>query len=182
MFCQIQNDDLAAFQKQQSRIQQQGMWFLGSWAMANIGGSGYMMTQTEDSRYYFHQMNVYWNLVNMGIAVTGYFNAPDSDVTKRTTELYRESNDFSKLLLLNTGLDVAYITTGLYLKEKAKNHNKRQSRYKGYGNSLMLQGGFLLVFDVTLFILNESSINDLHNSESIQITLTPASLYLSYKF
>jgi hypothetical protein len=54
-----------------------------------------------------------------------------------------------KLLLLNTGLDLAYITTGLYLKERGARTNSESST--GIGNSLLLQGTFLLVFDLVQY-------------------------------
>ena len=54
-----------------------------------------------------------------------------------------------KLYLFNAGLDVAYLATGLYLLEKGRNPTAAGSpdRWRGYGQSLLLQGGFLLLFD-----------------------------------
>ncbi len=59
-------------------------------------------------------------------------------------------------LLLNAGLDVAYIATGFYLKERSKNSSSSE-RLRGYGNSLLLQGGFLLAFDVALYFIHQSN-------------------------
>jgi hypothetical protein len=41
------------------------------------------------------------------------------------------------------GLDVAYIISGLLIKQSDKNLHINQ----GYGNSLILQGGYLLLYD-----------------------------------
>jgi sulfite exporter TauE/SafE len=54
-----------------------------------------------------------------------------------------------KILLLNTGLDLAYITTGFLLKERGNSRNNLQNI--GYGNSLLLQGAFLLIFDLVQY-------------------------------
>lgn len=59
-------------------------------------------------------------------------------------------------LLLNAGLDVAYIATGFYLKERAKNSSSPE-RLRGYGNSLLLQGGFLLAFDIAFYFIHQNN-------------------------
>ena len=52
------------------------MLSLGSWASANIVGSGigWARSYSEENKY-FHQMNVMWNLVNLGLAIPGYIKA-----------------------------------------------------------------------------------------------------------
>ena len=52
---------------------------------------------------------------------------------------------------MNAGLDVAYITGGFLMKEMAKSRESKRNILDGYGRSLILQGGFLLVFDAVLF-------------------------------
>ena len=44
---------------------------------------------------------------------------------------------------------MAYLATGVYLLEKSRNPTAAGSsaRWRGYGQSLLLQGGFLLLFD-----------------------------------
>lgn len=100
-----------------------------------------------------------WNVVNLGIAAFGYFNAINSDPTAVTNlEILKDYNSLQSFLLLNAGLDAAYIMTGFYLKERSKN-SSRAERLKGYGNSLLLQGGFLLLFDVTLYFIHQNNAN-----------------------
>ena len=83
------------------------------------------------------------------------------------------------VLLLNAGLDVAYIMTGLYMKERAKNVEKRKAMLKGYGNSIMLQGGFLFLFDVALYFINQGELNGILNSKQWQLMATPSGLGLT---
>ena len=46
------------------------------------------------------------------------------------------------------GLDVCYMLAGTILKNRAgKMTSENQARNIGFGNSLMLQGSFLFVFD-----------------------------------
>ncbi len=55
---------------------------------------------------------------------------------------------------MNSGLDVAYIAGGLYLHEKAKSSSQNHDKYKGYGQSIMVQGGALLVFDAVMYAMH----------------------------
>ena len=59
---------------------------------------------------------------------------------------------FEKILLVNIGLDIAYVAIGSYLVE----HGKRVKKvmYEGYGKALWLQGGFLFFLDIVLFLMN----------------------------
>ncbi|MEZ4981724.1 MAG: hypothetical protein R2769_09095 [Saprospiraceae bacterium] len=45
-------------------------------------------------------------------------------------------------------MDVAYIAAGAYLIEKGKNADENADLWKGFGQSIALQGGFLLLFDI----------------------------------
>ncbi|MBS3808039.1 MAG: hypothetical protein KGY60_11090 [Bacteroidales bacterium] len=162
-------------------LQQNGMLVLGSWAAGNFAVSGYQMTRTKGTTYYFHQMNVFWNTVNMAIAVGGYLGANQlGDLSP--LELYDEYNNFSKVLLINTGLDVAYVMTGLYLRERSGNVQKHTKRLKGYGNSLMLQGGFLFAFDLVLVLINEHALGSLTGPENLQLSLMPGGFQFAWQF
>ena len=162
-------------------LQQNGMLVLGSWAVGNLAVSGYQMTRTKGTTYYFHQMNVFWNTVNMAIAVGGYLGASQmGDLS--SMELYEEYHNFSKVLLINTGLDVAYVMTGLYLRERSGNVQKHTKRLKGYGNSLMLQGGFLFAFDLVLVLINEHALGSLTGLENLQLSLMPGGFQFAWQF
>jgi hypothetical protein len=149
---QIQN-----FQQERNDINQNAMLVLGSWAVANILVGAYGNFKATGEAKYFHQFNAAWNIVNLGIAAFGYFNAVNSDpATMTNMEILNDYNSFQSFLLLNAGLDVAYIATGFYLKERSKNSSSAE-RLRGYGNSLLLQGGFLLAFDVALYFIHQNN-------------------------
>jgi len=146
-----------------------GMIVLGSWAVGNILLGAYGNYKASGDTKYFHQFNAMWNVVNLGIAAFGYFNAAGSDPNSMTaTQILNEYGSLQNFLLLNAGLDVAYMVTGLYLKERAKNSSNAE-RLRGYGNSLLLQGGFLLAFDVALYLIhqNNASVNFYPHLESL---------------
>jgi hypothetical protein len=43
----------------------------------------------------------------------------------------------------------------MYLRELARRFPTRESRLRGYGNSFIVQGGFLLLFDAVMYGLHK---------------------------
>ncbi len=146
---------LTTFAATRTHLDQRGLAVLGSWAVSNLLVSGIANGQTDGSAHYFHQMNVGWGAVNLVLAGSGYLAArrashqPAPDRAGNVRAQFRTEN----LYLFNAGLDVAYLATGLYLLEKGHNPTASGSseRWRGYGQSLLLQGGFLLLFDGVQF-------------------------------
>ncbi len=126
------------------------MTILAAWAGVNIIQGAISATNATGSAPHFFRMNAYWNVVNLGIASLGLFQLR-KELNKQysLTQNHLAQQKLEKILLLNTGLDLAYITTGLLLKE---NGNRTSNlRNTGFGNSLLLQGAFLLVFDLVQY-------------------------------
>ncbi|MCB0846751.1 MAG: hypothetical protein KDE26_26060, partial [Bacteroidetes bacterium] len=74
----------------------------------------------------------------------------------------KAQNQIEKILLFNAGLDLAYIASGAYLIERSKTNPAnagRAEQFNGYGQSLILQGGFLFVFDLTAFLIHQRNGN-----------------------
>ena len=129
--------------------QEAAMKILGGWSAINLVSSPFLKTTETESWHHFHQMNFNWNLVNAGIAGLGYVG-----IQKRKEKYWslssieKERKKLRKSLAVNMGLDVCYMLAGAILKNRAeKMSSDDQTRNIGFGNSLMLQGGFLLVFD-----------------------------------
>ncbi len=153
----IMSKQMHGFQQERNDINQTAMLVLGSWAVVNILAGGYGNFNAKGEAKYFNQFNAMWNVVNLGIATFGYFNAVNSDPSLMTNlEILKDYSSLQSFLLLNTGLDVAYIMTSFYLKERSKN-SSGSDRLKGYGNSLLIQGGFLLAFDVALYFIHQNN-------------------------
>jgi hypothetical protein len=126
------------------------MTVLAAWAGINIIQGSISATNATGSGPYFFRMNAYWNIVNLGIASVGLFQLRKEWTKKYSfTQNQLAQQKLEKILLLNTGLDLAYITTGFLLKERGNSRNNLQNI--GYGNSLLLQGAFLLIFDLVQY-------------------------------
>jgi hypothetical protein len=122
-----------------------GMKLLGGWALANIVTGSLGRSQTNGTTRYFHEMNAGWNAVNLTIASVALMTLPD--VSSWTLEQgYQEAARLDKILLFNAGLDLGYMALGYALVERGKRLDS--SRLQGYGQSLLVQGAFLFVFDL----------------------------------
>ena len=145
------------FAKSYQKTNQSGMWILGTWAAGNmlIGGIAWA-SGVQGEKKYFQQMNFAWNIVNLGLAGFGLHQAYTSE-TLSWQEAIGNHHQMQKILLFNAGLDVAYMATGFFLIEKSKNASKLPERLSGFGKSLILQGSFLLLFDVSMALAHQSN-------------------------
>jgi len=127
------------------------MEVLGSWAIANIGvGAAGWANSAGGSNKYYYQMDVLWNTVNLGASIQGFTGAQKNKNKQYTpSESSKEQQKIEKIFLINGGLDVVYIGTGLFLKHRGDIKNSDQ--LQGYGSSIILQGVFLLLFDGTMY-------------------------------
>ena len=150
-------DPFQQYEMQRQDINRSAMLVLGSWAVGNMLVGTYGHFNTTGQAREFHQFNFMWNVVNLGIAAFGYHQAVSADpMVLGHVDILKEYNTLQNILLLNVGLNVSYMATGLYLRERSKNSIKYGDRLKGYGNSLLLQGAFLFVFDTSLFFIHRS--------------------------
>jgi hypothetical protein len=143
---------LEQFNKERNQTDKRLMIGLGSWATTNFiaSGIGWATVPTAEA-HYFHQMNVMWNTVNIGLAIPGYLKAKKANTSLSFSETIRTQHQTEKIFLINTGLDIGYMAGGLLLRSEAKTNSDKQDQFNGYGSSLLLQGGFLFVFDIVAY-------------------------------
>jgi FlaA1/EpsC-like NDP-sugar epimerase len=156
-----QSNALASFNLQQAETLKFGMLALGAWALLNIVIGSFKLTKSSRNKRYFYQMNIYWNIVNVILAGGCLYFILSANAAGRTLpESTRFHFWYMKLLYLSIGLDVAFLMLGAYLKERAKSSPKAE-QYLGWGQSIVLQGFFLLALDVVLVILLEQPVEQL---------------------
>ena len=162
LLCQNAFGQDANFQKEFNSINENLMLGLGSYAVANFALSGvaYFSSEDEYSKR-FHEMNVMWNTVNIGLAIPGYIKARRGGGPMTMAELVKAQKKTESIFLFNDVLDVGYIAAGIWMREVALNQLDQEDLYRGYGNSLILQGSFLLVFDAVAYYIHHSHGKDL---------------------
>lgn len=102
------------------------LWSL-PWAGAGIIG---LWASQDDGQKGFWGMSGAWGVINSGIALAGLLGAEPL------------LGDLKTVLLVNAGLDVAYILGGIYLLTRP------EATWRGSGMAVIVQGGFLLAFDL----------------------------------
>ncbi len=150
-----------------SRIQinKTAMFTLGAWSLGNMTVNGTLLalqsnipSENRPSSYYFQQMNVFWNVVNLGLAVGGLYGAfTENSHGISLFETINQQASIERILLLNAGLDVAYIAAGAWMLQRSKNTNDNAALWQGYGQSLILQGAFLLLFDAVVYAIHHTT-------------------------
>ena len=110
------------------------MWFLNGWAAGNMITSIPSAFSNDTQLSAYHQMNIGWNLINAGLASHALTNHKPVKPQK-----------MANIFWINAGLDVLYMAGGYWLKSQGIKDQNLQ--WVGWGNSIMIQGGFLFVFD-----------------------------------
>lgn len=153
-----------------------GMYALGTWAIVNMSTGIYGWSKYSGDRKYFSQMNFFWNTVNISIATISLYNnfSPDASILT-DAEIIKKHTKLENIYLINAGLDVIYMGSGAFLRHLSVKNEKNTDLLKGYGNSLILQGGFLFVFDLIMFQIQRSARIDFLDKINIlpgQISMT----------
>ncbi|MFN4079659.1 MAG: DUF6992 family protein, partial [Saprospiraceae bacterium] len=72
-----------------------------------------------------------------------------------------------KILLFNAGLDVGYIMSGVWLQARARTSEQNRDRFSGFGRSIVMQGAFLMAFDLGAYFYISQ------NGKSLPVLLYP---------
>lgn len=177
------NDSIAL---SRNRLTEHAMITLGGWAVANIASGFIIAGNMKGEAKYVWRMNGYWNFINLGLAGMGYLNARRAMAKKYSfADNYTSQHSIEKLYVLNFGLDLAYIASGFYLREKGKRETnvKSSEQLRGYGTSIILQGGFLLFMDGVMILLHQHNTFRMNKRlRQFDLNAGPGGLGLSYQF
>jgi hypothetical protein len=148
--------------QERDTIVRRGMGVLGGWATLNISAGAVGLATTDDATLRgFWEMNALWNTVNLALAggtliAESRRSDPTSTIALSLPTYRLESHRFEKILIFNAGLDLAYMTAGAWMWERGQRgyglpaSDISPDRLTGWGQSLVVQGAFLFVFDVVL--------------------------------
>jgi hypothetical protein len=155
-------DALREFNERRDEITVTAMSVLAGWSVVNLGAGGIAGFTVEDPTVAaFAQMSAGWNIVNAALAVPSLIAAVhrlNTPTNLTPAESLQAQSTLEDILLFNAGIDLAYIAAGFYLTERARRPDADSAQLTGWGNALILQGGFLFVFDlVTYFFQRQNS-------------------------
>ncbi len=112
------------------------------WAAASIGTGLALWRGDDPLRHGVGEQYVGWGVVNALIALIGRRPPAKTNVLVETAARKRT---LSRLLWVNTGLDVLYVLGGWRLM---RGRGAIDARWRGRGLGIVLQGGFLFFFDL----------------------------------
>lgn len=178
-----QTNELTEFNTERLQVNKISMIVLGSWALGNMGTNSLLLRNpSSNEQAHFYRMNIFWNVVNLALAIPGLRHSIITDPsTIHLAETVSEYHQMGKIVLMNAALDVAYITGGFLMKEMAKTRDRKRDILNGYGKALILQGGFLLAFDIVLFTALQTKSGQLTNILE-HLSVTPNSIGLVFRF
>lgn len=184
VFAQSDKIDLKQINKNRLAFEKKSMYVLGGWSVANFTYNGAVLlggVKNGEAKY-FYQSNIYWNTINFALAGGGLLFGKRNTALNYSQTL-KAYHSTQKVLLFNAGIDVGYIMTGLYLRERAKTRTdiKTTNQFLGYGKSLIVQGGFLLLFDASTYLLSKRQSDRLYDIP-VSLALAPNHLQFTYRF
>ncbi len=153
-----QGQGLTEYNTQKNTISKRGMLFLGAWGLGNAAAGGIGWASSNDPQMQaFHQMNLLWGAVNLGLAIPSYIGAAKDDPSAMDTrKSYSAQIKKEKLFLANTAFDLVYVSSGIFMRERAKWDLANTERLNGWGTSFIIQGSFLFAFDFAMTMIHNT--------------------------
>ncbi|MCF6406550.1 hypothetical protein L3C95_26875 [Chitinophaga filiformis] len=180
------NSFLYQYNKQRINSTKTAMLVLGGWGVANITTGLIGNSTAGGEAKYFHQMNAVWGVINLGIATASYLGNRRLDPGKYNWQgSVQEQHKIEKIFMINGALDLAYMAGGLFMRErgKLKLTGRAHDRWKGYGNSFILQGAFLLLYDGVNFTLHHAHGKRLFQRfNELQLSVAPGGVGMVYSW
>ena len=133
-------------------INRTGMSILGTWSVGNLTYSSIKLTEATGSNKTFHQMNLGWSSVNLSLATLGFIQSNTKRIQPNQSIEFLQTRT-EKIFLINTILDIGYMSAGLIMMQSKNPEN--QEIMHGFGSSILLQGGFLFVFDSLMYLTHK---------------------------
>jgi hypothetical protein len=126
------------------RFQQRLTGILLGWAAASIGVGLAIARGGDPLRRGVGEQYVGWGIVNAVIAVIGRRGA-SRQRSAAPADAAAQKRTLSRLLWVNTGLDVLYVLGGWRVM---RGRGAADTHWRGRGLGIVLQGGFLFLFDL----------------------------------
>lgn len=151
-------EDIQELHDRYRAINRGAMGVLGAWSAGNLVHSGLAIGHHRGEERHFHTMNLGWATVNGLIAGLGWFQASRLSLqADHPAAVIKRQSDIQQVLALNTGLDLAYVAGGWWMWERGRQDSRNAALFRGFGKSLILQGGFLFAFDLSLWLVHRRS-------------------------
>lgn len=137
---------------------------VGVWGSVNALGGAALLLGTRRSahpaRWGFGLQSAAWGVINTGIAVAGLVNSGGAGATG-WTDAFDAERTYHDILLLNLGLNVAYMGVGTAMLVAGYREVRSAESWRGHGAALILQGAGLLMLDLLAFVGSRTRLAEL---------------------
>ncbi|MDX2128330.1 MAG: hypothetical protein SFU91_04770 [Chloroherpetonaceae bacterium] len=190
LFGQVSNSipenvpEVTHFTTRRLESQSSGMKVLAGWAAVSIASGVALSLNSSSKAKYAGYQAVGWGAVNAAIAGFALYGigqdfAGLDSISNSSSALLSELNEehsFSKVLLVNLGLDVGYMGVGITLMALSRNRKNEDALF-GSGIGVLIQGAFLLGFDLWQFLLSTSRHAPLEDALRTRLVFTPSPIH-----
>lgn len=145
------NADVQTFQIREKLLNHQERigQVLGFWALGIIGVGIYQITTGKTFVRFMGYQNVAWGAIDGAIALYALWDrSRKHKADPESIDWKRERDFFARILLINAGLDLLYISVGALLLTRSKD-----VCWRGTGAVILVQGTFLLLLDSIGYLL-----------------------------
>lgn len=171
--------DLTQWNKDRLTTSRVGMFVLGGWAVANMGSGaiGFAVEQQNERVRFIHLGNLIWNSVNLTLALISLISEWNQDpASLDAKKSLLASERLEKVFFINAGLDLAYVAGAAFMWLRGEVIGDQ--RIVGFGQSFLVQGAFLIVFDTVMGFLNMRLTDRL--TEHLSISVAPGAVTLRF--
>lgn len=137
------------------------LWRLAVWGGTSlIAGAALLLLKRGQFLRGFAAQTAAWGTIDLLIAVVGLSSAKQLP-PPLWTEVFRAERNWHDILLLNTGLNVAYIAVGLALFAAGKNGVRHAAAWRGHGAGVAVQGAALFLLDGIVLLASRGRLAEL---------------------
>ena len=121
---------------------------LAAWSLLSIAAGAALLRGGRPFQRALGTQNIVWGIIDGAIALGGQQAAENKQASATPTDDGAHARQLRRVLWLNAGLDLLYIVGGLRLFSSRPALPSHRLDRKGHGIGIMVQGAFLLIFDL----------------------------------
>lgn len=141
---------------QTKKYLQQHLRIYFAWSILSIlVGFGMWIENQAMNFFYFAMMTHVWGWVNLLCGIGLYLHVRKHTYAYDSSKQQKKiQHHIEKMLLLNVGLDMGYIMSGVLLLLFSNLTNNWLALWGGFGWAVLLQGVFMLLLDISFYALH----------------------------
>ncbi len=153
------HDELSNFDNRFRIILRKHLRIFACWSILNCVGGLIALFILKESAYYFWMMSGIWGVINFVVALAFFYHTLYRKLPQGSSyERLWVQRHVKQMMFLNIGIDTAFVFIGFWLREHSSISDVSfPNMWLSFGWAIVMQGGFLLIQDVTFLYLYRSN-------------------------